>query len=186
MRSMLIALLLLLVPTFHSGARAAPSEARAALAKQRALSLERLRAYRDAGQFASDRDGRPASVFRDHAGRLCPMAHLIAASGRMDLVDQVARTNNTLRLADVTEGPLWDWMLNSGLTREEIIRIQGAMEISFQLPNEVSPTILAHASPDRLHRYVVRRITAIVRDLVRATATSLAVAEGRLLQPAKR
>ena len=38
--------------------------------------------------------------------------------------------NNEVRLADVQEGPLWDWMIGSGLTHDEIAMVQGAMEWS--------------------------------------------------------
>jgi hypothetical protein len=108
------------------------------------------------------------------------MAHLIAASGRMDLVDKVARENNTLQLADVTGGPLWDWMLASGLTREEIIRIQGIMRagFDFELPAERGPTIMAQRrllpteprvaripSVSRLRRDVVRKLDDVSREL---------------------
>lgn len=206
MRSILVALILSFTaftaftthaspPVAASPGPASPGpDARVALAKQRSLQLARLRAYREAGQFTTDQAGRPASVFRDHAGRLCPMAYLIAASGRMDLVDKVARENNTLQLADVTEGPLWDWMLTSGLTREEIIRIQGIMRagFDFELPRERGPTIMARRrlsteprvaripSATRLRRDVVRKLDDVSRELTIANEVSLAVAVSRL------
>ena len=174
MRTIVVALILLLA-TFRSLAHAGPLTT---LAKHRAVHLERLRAYRDAGQFPTDRAGRPASVFRDHAGRLCPMAQLIAASGHRDLVDYVARTNNTLQLADVTEGPLWDWMLTSGLTREEIIRIQGIMRLNFEdTPGERPPAMVR---AERLYEDLPRRITRVLRELIGANEVSLAIAASRV------
>ncbi|MEO8703868.1 MAG: hypothetical protein ABI867_27705 [Kofleriaceae bacterium] len=167
-------------------------DAHARLAKQRALNLARLATYREAGVFTADAAGRPLSVFRDAAGRLCPMAYLIAASGRTDLVDHVARTNNTLQLADVTEGPLWDWMLASGLTREEIIHIQGIMRFGYDLEGVEQPRLMVRVNKsgnardaavptgERMKRAVVRRLDTIGRELAIADAQSLAVATSRL------
>lgn len=156
------------------------------LAKQRATQLERLRAYLVSGQFSADDAGRPLSVFRDAQGRHCPMAHLMVASGRKDLVDEVVRTNNKLKLADVTEGPVWDWMVASGLTREEIVRIQGAMDIDFARPIERAPVLVATVpTVQRLRGEVVRRGNQIVRELELNTEVSLAVAESRMPKVAK-
>src|SRR5262249_42523664 len=66
----------------------------------------------------------------------CPMAELIHKSGRDDLVEAVKKEANAVRLADVHEGPLYDWMLGSGLTQEEIALVQGAANIDFQWMQE--------------------------------------------------
>jgi hypothetical protein len=200
MRSFLLVIAMSLAAVSAQGApakRAAtlePSSAHAELARQRALNLERLHAYREAGVFTADADGRPLSVFRDAAGRLCPMAYLIAASGRTDLVDHVARTNNKLQLADVTEGPLWDWMLSSGLTREEIIHIQGIARFGYELEGVEQPRLMVRVqrpndprnaripTGERMKREVVRRLDSVGRELAIATTTSLAVAVSRLPQ----
>jgi hypothetical protein len=63
-------------------------------------------------------------MFRDDDGRLCAVANLIHADGRDDLVDDVAAHDNDLQIADVHDGPLYDWVLDSGLTQEELARIQ--------------------------------------------------------------
>jgi hypothetical protein len=186
MRSILIAAVLGIAGV--AGLQEAPADpvaqpqADAALAKQRTLNLERLRVYLETGEFAADEENRPASVFRDPKGRLCAMAYLIAASGRMDLVDEVARTNNRLQLADVKEGPLWDWMLASGLTREEIVRIQGIPRDGFEfLPGrEQGPTITASApTPARLHANAVKKGKSLLREMTINNVQSLAVAESR-------
>jgi hypothetical protein len=198
MRSILVGLILALSLARPSDAQpnanVAQLDGHAALAKQRALQLQRLREYRLAGKFASDDQGRPASVFRDAQGRLCPMAHLIAASGRMDLVDQVVRENNRLQLADVKDGPLWDWMLTSGLTREEIIRIQGIARLGYEsepiiIPREQAETILAARRPvpkppsaADLHREMIKRAEAVERELAMNTEVGLAIAKSRLPQ----
>jgi hypothetical protein len=45
-------------------------------------------------------------------------------SGQDDLVTKVAEQNNFIRLADVKQGPLMDWILVSGFTQDEIAAIQ--------------------------------------------------------------
>jgi hypothetical protein len=97
------------------------------LATRRAQMIDWLAEYQQLGEFPTDDLGLPTSVFRDRHGVRCPMAELIHRSGHDELVDAVARTNNTLRLADVHDGPLLAWMETSGLTRDEIIMIQGAL-----------------------------------------------------------
>jgi hypothetical protein len=97
------------------------------LAARRAQALHWLHDYRERGVYPTDNAGMPLSVFRDGKGVRCPMAELIHMSGRDDLVDEVAKTANDVRLADVHTGPLYDWMLHSGLTLDEIAMVQGAM-----------------------------------------------------------
>jgi hypothetical protein len=111
------------------GCAGAPPEPRAdPLAAAREEQIARLAEYRRAGMYPVDEQGMPISVFRDADGRPCPMAYLIEQSGRRDLVDQVVREDNTLRLRDVNDGPLLAWMETSGLTRDEIDLVQGVME----------------------------------------------------------
>ncbi|MFO0615034.1 MAG: hypothetical protein U0414_20760 [Polyangiaceae bacterium] len=101
------------------------SEWRAYLTKQRELQVARLRAYAAREQYAlNDGDGL-RFVWRDAEGRLCAMANLVNESGRADLVEDVAQTQNDLQLASVTDGPLLEWMLTSGLLQEETQLIQG-------------------------------------------------------------
>jgi hypothetical protein len=97
------------------------------LAGRRAQMIGWLHDYYVAGVFPTDASGLPLSVFRDDKGVRCPMAELIHESGRDDLVEAVVREDNAVRLADVHEGPLHDWMLGSGLTEDEIATVQGAM-----------------------------------------------------------
>ena len=91
------------------------------------MMIQWLAEYEDAGVFPTDDAGMPASVFRDARGVRCPMAELIYRSGHAELVDAVARAHNSLRLADVHDGPLLEWMETSGLSRGEIAMVQGAL-----------------------------------------------------------
>lgn len=152
---------------------------RGLLAALRAQQIARLEAYRLAGEYASDERGYPTGVFRDAAGRHCPMAHLIHMSGRDDLVDATVRTNNRLQLADVHDGPLLAWMLGSGLTQEEIVMVQGVMELDYgqlRLENAVldEPGLIA-----RMREEVGERLDAAIATLRVRTAQSLEVAVAR-------
>jgi len=116
----------------------APAQSVPELAARRAQMIQWLHEYKEAGVYPTDDAGMPLSVFRDARGVRCPMAELIHKSGRDDLVDAVVAQDNALRLADVHSGPLHDWMVQSGLTLEEIAMVQGAMNIDFQ-PLEYVP-----------------------------------------------
>jgi len=115
------------------------------LAQRRAQMLAWLHDYSEAGKFPQDAQGHPLSVFRDARGVRCPMAELIYRSGHQDLVDQVARTHNDLRLADVHGGPLYAWIVESGLTQQEVAMIQGAMTPQEMRMMERQPPQLANA-----------------------------------------
>jgi hypothetical protein len=135
----------------------------AALAEAREQQLDRLHEYRVRGEYPTDAQGRPISVFRDEQGRPCAMASLIEQSGRTDLVDQVVRDDNTLKLADVQSGPLMDWMEGSGLTQEEVALVQGALEIdysTFQFRTLDNDVVVVEA-----HNEVSRRLEAAERTL---------------------
>ncbi|HEY5923671.1 MAG TPA: hypothetical protein VIV11_18445 [Kofleriaceae bacterium] len=107
--------------------RVAPdrAEVRKALEKRRAKNLAAFRAYRKAGVYPHNfvRSG-PLNVWIDQDGHLCAAATMIAKDGKRALVDDIGKTDNFIRLLNVTEGALLDWMLTSGFTIEEIDRIQ--------------------------------------------------------------
>ncbi|HSD90884.1 MAG TPA: hypothetical protein VLB44_25340 [Kofleriaceae bacterium] len=99
-----------------------------ALAARRAHNLASFRAYRKGGVYPHNFIRRgPLNVWRDRDGHLCAAATMIDKDGKHDLVNEIARDNNGLRLLDVTEGPMMDWILTSGFTLEEIDRIQAPM-----------------------------------------------------------
>jgi hypothetical protein len=168
--SLAIALLLSLAVT-------AAADSRDELAAARAQKLQLLHDYRVAAVYPIGLDSMPLAVFRDARGRMCPMAHLISKSGHDDLVTAVAAQNNALRLADVTEGPLVDWILDSGLTREEVIEIQGMMELDSRQFEHSPASIIA------AHREVTQRLERVEAKLRKATKASLAVAVERLPVP---
>lgn len=61
---------------------------------------------------------------RDRQGVLCAVAHLIAKSGNIKLVNDLALQNNLVYIGDVKSGPLINWIADSGLTQKEAAHIQ--------------------------------------------------------------
>lgn len=98
---------------------------RTVLGKHRDQNLRAFAGYVRRGVFPHnfENDGR-LNVWRDREGHLCAAATMIFRSGAKKLVAKVARTDNFVRLADVTDGPLLDWILTSGLTHAEVVAIQ--------------------------------------------------------------
>ncbi len=101
---------------------------RAALGKRREQSLARFLAYRDAGVYPVN-SYRPGieHVWIDASGNLCAAATVISQDWGRDATARVGAEDNFIRLADVHEGPLADWILTSGLTHGEIVAIQEPM-----------------------------------------------------------
>ena len=118
------------VPTVALPMRVAPDRAdvKKALEKRRAKNLAAFRQYRKAGVYPHNtfRFG-PMNIWMDAQGHLCAAATMIAKDGKQDLVDQIASTDNQIRLMNVKEGALLDWIMTSGFTIEEIDMIQAPM-----------------------------------------------------------
>ncbi len=111
----------------HTSVKALGSrgEIRATLAKHRTEQIDRLEAYAAAGVFPHNYTSpAPLHMFKDANGTLCAVANLVNRDGLVDLVNATAHDRNELAFADVTSGPLHSWAIASGLTIEEIARIQ--------------------------------------------------------------
>ena len=101
------------------------AQVRAALAARRAQNLALFHAYRTAGVYPHNFvQAGTLNVWLDPEGHLCAAATIINNSGNTDLAMSVPSMNNYLKLIDVTEGPLMDWILTSGFTQDEIAMIQ--------------------------------------------------------------
>lgn len=150
---------------------------RAMLAQRRRAHLAELRRYVAAGDFPVNSYAEGfLNVFQDEQGHLCAVANLIAHDGALELVRATAASTNFVRLADVHEGPLLDWMLASGFTQEEIARIQEPyMEIGIERPLGLRERL--EREKQRLRR-VLRRV---IGQLGRDTRRSLDVAVDRLI-----
>lgn len=102
---------------------------RAKLAANRQANLGRFRAYQAAGVFPSNTYTKSKlNVWLDEQGHFCAAATIIRSSGQVDLANSVAAQNNFIRLGDVRQGPVMDWILTSGLTQVEIAAIQEPFE----------------------------------------------------------
>lgn len=179
-----IALAFLFFPTIAaaqtSAAEAPTREAlRATLAEHRAAHLAELRRYAEAGAFPIN-DVQPGllRVFEDPtSGDLCAVANLIASDRQRALVDATAATDNHISLIDVHEGPLYDWILSSGFTQEEIDRIQ---EPDFYIEVDMEQQVRDRAIQRERHR-LQRALNRTLARLERSTARSLDLAVDRLL-----
>jgi hypothetical protein len=100
----------------------APTRAR------RVALLATLRAYRDRGDFPHNYDfpGRAVPYFVDRGtGTLCAVAHLLASTGRRDIVDRVALANNNVWVAELANDTAFTrWLAHNGLSLAEAARIQ--------------------------------------------------------------
>lgn len=188
-------MMILMTTIFSAGCRTSAPPVRpqrSELAARRANLIGFLHDYTEGGQYPTDEAGMPQSVFVDARGVRCPMAELIYRSGHPELVEAVAREHNAVRLAEVTDGPLHDWMVGSGLTPDEISLVQGAMDLDMTwMRNESQEVILANGQ--RIQLNGVQNNNAIVakaeirgrletaeRVLKDGTAHSLDVAAARL------
>ena len=97
-----------------------------ALQQERMRNIERLREYRKQGVFPQNLDfcGERVPYFKDAVGTPCAVAYLMKRSGWLGTVNVVARTNNHVYVNDIADGPVLDWIVQSGLTQQEAARVQ--------------------------------------------------------------
>lgn len=151
------------------------AKVRSHLATQRQIQVSRLAAYSAKGIFPRNTVATGLlNVFVDDAGNLCAAANLIALSGNRALVAKTAKRDNFIRLVNVKKGALLDWMLMSGLTVEEIDRIQ---EPYMGMPMEPEPSVIA-AETRRLQLHFNR----VLAELSRNTEASLDAATDRVMK----
>jgi hypothetical protein len=95
---------------------------------RRGALIATLRAYRDRGDFPHNYDfpGQAVPYFVDRrTGTLCAVAHLLAATGRRDIVDRVAIADNNVWVAELASDTAFTgWLAQNGLTLAEAARIQ--------------------------------------------------------------
>jgi hypothetical protein len=90
----------------------------------------------------------------------------------------MAAERNDVVVADEASGPLHDWVLGSGLTNEEVRRIQGE-GFDFAFEGSLPPEFVEGALRDAIRKHL-RMVEA---ELVAATDRSLRVALDRLEGP---
>jgi hypothetical protein len=155
---------------------------RAKLAANRAANLARFRAYQRAGVFPSNTyTDSSLNVWLDADGHLCAAATIIQASGKAALVASVAEQNNFIRLGDVTQGPLLDWILTSGLTQGEIAAIQEPFEPVSDEPGIMQPRIVDHGLRKREDARLRAKYRQVDAAIVKNQQQSLDLAVDRLM-----
>ncbi len=108
------------------------------LASRRTRNVKAFRAYALRGVYPHNYvTSGELNVWIDNDGHMCAAATMIFKSGHKKLVRQTAKDNNYIRLADVTDGALMDWILTSGLTHAEVIAIQAPMVGGPEMPVEI-------------------------------------------------
>ena len=157
---------------------------REALLEARHRNLDFFRAYEKAGVFPSNiYQPNKLNVWRDAAGHVCAAATIIRASGMTDLVDRVADQNNFIRLADVSQGPLMDWILTSGFTQDEIAMIQEPFDPVTEPHVAPSQPIVVDARLRAAENARLRaKYTQVERALVKNEKRNIELAVDRLMQ----
>lgn len=142
------------------------------LRARRATQVARVGAYRRRGVFPQnvDFEGRRVPYFVDHRGVACAVAHLMIEDGRRADVDAIAAANNHVRVMDLSEGALVDWVIGSGLLQEEAARIQPSYD--FMRPTPVDPGIVERGR-------IREHLGIVLAELERDTERSLAIAVDR-------
>lgn len=93
----------------------------------RRVTLQWLDEYRAAGVFPHNhvRSGTRTPVFVDPHGTPCAVGYLLLRSGEDELVEEIVRTDNLVRVPELRGDPrLEDWLDARGITLEEAAMIQ--------------------------------------------------------------
>ncbi|MEX2168039.1 MAG: hypothetical protein WD851_01900 [Pirellulales bacterium] len=96
------------------------------LVSRRDQQIGRVHSYSAAGKFPRNVDfpGQLVPYFVDREGTACAVGRLMQLDGCGKLVAQIATSSNHIRIEDISQGPLVDWIQSSGLTQEECALIQ--------------------------------------------------------------
>jgi hypothetical protein len=106
---------------------APPSWLTAEQGKARATTLDWLDEYRERGVFPHNHvvEGRRVPVFVDPHGTPCAVGYLLLRSGEHDLVEEIVRTDNLVRVPQLRDDPrVASWLARRGITLEEAAWIQ--------------------------------------------------------------
>lgn len=93
----------------------------------RSALMHTLHAYRDRARFPRNYEFvAPTPYFIDpHTGVLCALAHLLESTGRRDIVDRVAASNNNVWVPQLAGDTAFaSWLDSHGITLAEAARIQ--------------------------------------------------------------
>jgi hypothetical protein len=173
----------------------APSrdEVRAALVEARAQNLASFRTYWKGGIYPSNvYTKKLLNVWRDEDGHFCAAATIMVKSGNEALAIKHSDDNNFIRLADVEQGPVMDWILTTGFTQEELVSIQKpfmgvakrpiapSQPVAMPLP-PVKPAIDARLRKAETAR-LLAKYKVVDKQLTAKQKKSLELAVDRLMQ----
>ena len=163
------------------------AKVRAKLAANRGANLARFRMYQNTGVFPSNtyQDGS-LNVWLDEEGHFCAAATIIRMSGGVALTDKVAEQNNFIKLGDVTQGPVMDWILTSGFTQGEIAAIQEPFRPVYIVPDEpTAPRIVDNGLRNTEDARLRAKYKSVEADIVKNRNASLDAATDRLMKNPK-
>ncbi len=148
-----------------------------ALAGARLHEIGWLREYRERGVFPRNHRvlGR-TPTFIDEAGRACAVGYLMQQSGYGGLASTIARTDNHVYVEHIEGGPALDWILFSGLTRDECAMIQPSYGF-LHPPHDVDPT---EREREQLRTHFANVEAQLLRDTKASLHTALALLEPRI------
>lgn len=143
------------------------------LRTRRETQIARVDRYRRRGVFPQNVDfaGERVPYFVDHRGVACAVANLMIEDGRGSDVTTISAANNQVRVMDVSEGPLVEWVIGSGLLKEEAARIQPGYDFMRPTPEPDMNMV------DR--RRIREHLGVVLAELRRDTETNLAIAVDR-------
>jgi hypothetical protein len=150
---------------------------RDALGEARKRHIARLSIYRDVGRFPlNHRVLGSIPTFIDHRGVPCAVGHLMQQSGHTQLATDIARSNNNVYIEELGDGHAMNWILFSGLTREECALIQPSYEWR-RPPRPIKP----QPEPPHPEQETLRQHFVLVERRLRGdTEMSLRLAMARL------
>ncbi|GEM_PF-1462229 len=138
-------------------------QVRVKLSERRKLTIERFLAYREARVYPiNSKIPGAAHVWLDELGNLCAAATLISYDWGRLASENVARENNNIALASLSDGELYNWILTSGMTQAEIVAIQAPGFAGGDLPMpEENPRMAEITRLYQLYTDVERQIRSL-------------------------
>lgn len=155
-----------------------PGDLLRTLRARRTTQISRVEAYRRRGVFPRNLDfeGERVPYFLDDRGVACAVAYLMIEDGRRTDVDAISAANNHVRVMEVSEGALVDWVTGSGLLQEEAARIQPGYDFLRPSP---APTPFPEEPGIVERRRIREHLGVVLAELRRDTERNLVVAVDR-------
>jgi len=146
------------------------------LRAERSRNLDRLHDYWVRGEFPRNYEHPTAwePCFIDRAGAICAVGYLVEQSAGRSLAEKIADRYRYATVRQIDAPELQQWIANSGLTRAEVIAIQGP-SMRMELNRELIRTATEQPADTATSTGVG---PTIVSDSARVTVTTLPTASG--------